>query len=156
MASNEETRNKIDESLLFFIDFLYAFVFGLILTDAVSKIVWPEEHSWKLWRQRVDHIIMVVSIFYFLAWDWVHARILTLKNPYGGYTRFFLEIVIALCSYGAASAVLDSVTFNRRQNSEKFFQKSYLQEVLYQKQKGALRYENFRRLLWVVLGHWNL
>ena len=38
-------------------------------------------------------------------WDWLHGRLLTLKNPYKYYRRFFIELVVAFCGYGAALQV---------------------------------------------------
>lgn len=93
-----ELEQKIQDILLGFVDMMYALVFGLILVQLYDKLVtFPEAFGLK-----VGKVLVVAGVFYFLAWDWIHGRILTIRNPYRGYRRFFIEILIAISGYGAA------------------------------------------------------
>lgn len=49
----------------------------------------------------------MLGVFYFLLWDWLHGRMLTLRNPYPSFRRFFIEVIIACCGYGAAARALE-------------------------------------------------
>ncbi len=55
---------------------------------------------------KVQSVFLFCGIFYFLAWDWILGRILTLRYPYRSYTPFFCEICIATFAYGTASAAM--------------------------------------------------
>ena len=94
----DEMEDKVHDSLLAFTDFLYAVVFGMIVGKIFEDVINATGH----WGDKLGKIALVGGVFYFLAWDWLHGRLLTLKNPYRGYWRFFLEIIIACCGYGAA------------------------------------------------------
>ncbi|OGL85734.1 hypothetical protein A3I40_03070 [Candidatus Uhrbacteria bacterium RIFCSPLOWO2_02_FULL_48_12] len=105
----DELREQVRASLLAFVDFLYAVVFGLVLAGTYERIILSEELSV---LNRAGNTILVLGVFYFLTWDWIHGRLLTLKNPYTGYRRFFVEVVIAFCGYGAAlGAVRGRISF---------------------------------------------
>lgn len=93
------TYEKIGDSLLSFIDFLYAIVFGLVLDKAYSGIIM--DHS-KSYTDRGISLLLISGIFYFLCWDWLQGRLLMLRNPLKRYRRFFMEILIAFGGYGAA------------------------------------------------------
>lgn len=96
-------------ALLAFIDFLYAVVFALVLAETFTQVILPAE---KVILEKATNLILVIGVFYFLSWDWLHARRLTLKNAYTSYRRFFIEVVIAFSAYGAAlEAVRMEVTF---------------------------------------------
>ena len=98
----QELEEKVSDALLTFIDLLYAVVFGLIIAEAFQEVVFSE----KTYLEKGSALLLVLGVFYFLMWDWLHGRILTLKNPYKSYRMFFIEIGIALCGYGAAYAVV--------------------------------------------------
>ncbi|MBI2100348.1 MAG: hypothetical protein HYT48_03375 [Candidatus Vogelbacteria bacterium] len=106
MPTRQELKQKIGESLLLFIDFLYAVVFGLIISETARKLTLSGSTLSDL-AGTFTHVLAIMMAFYFLTWDWVHARILTIRNPYRGYTRFFIEIVIAFCAYSMAAQILD-------------------------------------------------
>ena len=103
MANENDLAEKATSALLAFIDFLYAVVFGFIVADAFAQVV---NETSKTWSDKAASLFLVVSVFYFVAWDWLHARLLILKNPYRSYRRFFYDIVIACFAYGAASAAI--------------------------------------------------
>jgi len=99
---------KISDSLLAFIDFLYAVVFGLVLAEAYEEIINSETLGS---LDKLGGILLVISVFYFLSWDWLHGRLLTLRNPYTRYRRFFIETLIAFFGYGAAISALQRNIF---------------------------------------------
>lgn len=100
---------KLRDTLFAFIDFLYAVVFGLILAETYDKIILSDA---KTFIDKCNNILLVIVVFYYLCWDWLHARQLTLTNPYIGYRRFFLEVIIAFVAYGATiNAVRAQVLF---------------------------------------------
>ena len=99
---------RISDSLVMFADFIYAIVFGLIVSETYDKVIVNEDKP--IW-QKVQDMTLIVVMFYFLAWDWLRARLLTIKNPYKGYQRFFMEIVIAFFAYGIALEVMRGRTF---------------------------------------------
>ena len=103
-----ETEKKVAESLLIFIGFLYVVVFGLIIAGIFRDVLMPED---KPFSEKAVAILMVLAAFYFLVWDWLHGRLLTLKNHYSRYSRFFLEALIAACAYGVAFAALRGSIF---------------------------------------------
>lgn len=106
MAELSETEDevRITDTLLSFIDFLYAVVFGLVLAETFENVIGKEE---KTFLDKSGNILLLIGVFYFLAWDWLHGRLLTIRNPYRRYRRFFIEALIAFCGYGAA---LDAVS----------------------------------------------
>lgn len=100
----KESEEKVQDALLTFVDFLYAVVFSLVLIQLYDQVI-----STALGLHiKVGKVLLVTSAFYFLAWDWMHGRLLTLRNPYLGYRRFFIEILIAASGYGAALSALNS------------------------------------------------
>ena len=101
MPNAEEER--IQGFLLGFVDFLYAVLFGVILQQVYSDVllIATLQRSEKLVR-----ILLVVGVFYFLLGDWIQGRLLTLRNPYRSYRRFFVEVAIAFTGYGAALEAL--------------------------------------------------
>ncbi|MBI3115091.1 MAG: hypothetical protein HYZ09_01190 [Candidatus Kerfeldbacteria bacterium] len=94
---------KVNDVLLAFVDFLYAVVFGLIVAKIFDDTLLPEIHA----AVKVKSLLLVLAVFYFLMWDWLHGRLLTLRNPFPSYRRFFIEVVIACCGYGAAARALE-------------------------------------------------
>lgn len=102
-----ETEARVSDSLLTFIDFLYAVVFGLIVAGMFSDVLTKEKEDITRY-QKAGRLLMVIAAFYFLSWDWLPGRLLTLKNPYTRYSRFFLEIIVAACAYGVAFAALQN------------------------------------------------
>lgn len=94
---------RIQGFLLGFVDFLYAVLFGVILQQVYSDVLLAEG----LRRpEKLVRILLVVGVFYFLLGDWIQGRLLTLRNPYRGYRRFFVEVIIAFAGYGAAIEAL--------------------------------------------------
>jgi len=69
---------KMRTALLTFIDILYAVVYGLILVQTYDQVIMPAEPL----GEKANNVLLVIGVFYFLTWDWLHARRLTLKNPY--------------------------------------------------------------------------
>ncbi len=99
-----ESEEKVQDALLSFVDFLYAVVFGLVLVQLFEQVI-----STQLAVQaKAGKVLLVIGVFYFIAWDWMHGRLLTFRNPYTGYRRFFIEILIAASGYGAARSALNS------------------------------------------------
>jgi hypothetical protein len=102
-----QVKDEVHQALLTFIDFIYAIVFALIVQQSFDEImdvkgsdIWPKiEHE-------LSHLFLLMAIFYFLAWDWILGRILTLRNPLKSYSRFFLELLIAVFAYGTANAAI--------------------------------------------------
>ncbi|MBI3115088.1 MAG: hypothetical protein HYZ09_01175 [Candidatus Kerfeldbacteria bacterium] len=94
---------KVNDALLAFVDFLYAVVFGLIVAKLFDDILLEPI----LLTVKVKSSLLVLGTFYFLLWDWLHGRLLTLRNPFPSYRRFFIEIIIAGCGYGAAARALE-------------------------------------------------
>ena len=99
---------KISDSLLAFIDFLYAVVFGLVLAEFYEGIVNSQVLRFP---EKLGGILLVIGVFYFLSWDWLHGRLLTLRNPYTRYRRFFIETLIAFSGYGAAISAIKRDAF---------------------------------------------
>lgn len=116
-AERKEKGKEIADALLLFVDFLYAVVFGLILAKTFDEVISlkavpmgqplqpqrPQRH----WLETAGNLFLIIGVFYFLAWDWLHGRLLTIKNSYRRYRRFFAEILIACCGYGAASSAVE-------------------------------------------------
>ena len=101
MPNVEEER--IQGFLLGFVDFLYAVLFGVILQQVFTDVLLAEG----LQRlEKLVRILLVVGVFYFLLGDWIQGRLLTLRNPYRSYRRFFVEVAIAFAGYGAAIEAL--------------------------------------------------
>lgn len=99
-----ESEQKIQDALLTFVDFLYALVFGLVLIQLFDQVITANMVT----QVKVGKALLVIGVFYFIAWDWMHGRLLTIRNPYTGYRRFFIEILIAASGYGAALSALNS------------------------------------------------
>ena len=106
MPNEKETglAERMSEALVGFIDFIYAVIFGLIVQMTFDQIISPQE---EMGFDKLGKFFLVIGVFYFLSWDWLHARLLTLKNPYKRYFRFFIDIVIAFFAYNSAKSVLD-------------------------------------------------
>ena len=102
---SDSLEEKIQDALLTFTDFLYAVVFGLIVAETFDKIIVSETKSY---LEKTSNLLLVLGVFYFLMWDWLHGRLLTLKNPHKSYRRFFIEIVVAACGYGAANRAINA------------------------------------------------
>jgi len=104
--NRQELEEKVQNAMMIFTDFLYVIVFGLILQkiyeDVLDNPFGGIGHP--------ERLLLLVGIFYFLAWDWIHGRLLTLKNPYKGYWRFFIELLIAACGFGAAHEAVEGRT----------------------------------------------
>lgn len=94
---------KVNDALLAFVDFFYAVVFGLIVAKMFDDILLPEVHL----SDKAKSLLLVLGVFYFLLWDWLHGRMLTLRNPFPSFRRFFIEVIIAFCGYGAAARALE-------------------------------------------------
>src|SRR3989344_9185186 len=94
---------KINDALLAFVDFLYAVVFGLIVAKLFDDILLEPVAL----ADKVKSSLLVLGVFYFLIWDWLHGRMLTLRNPFPSFRRFFIEAIIAFCGYGAATRALE-------------------------------------------------
>ena len=96
---------KMRDALLVFLDIIYAVVYGYIVVETLA--------FWKtviimdtLWLEKIPSLVFPIMVFYFIAWDWLHARLLILKNPYRDYTRIFIDFAIAFCAYSATSEAL--------------------------------------------------
>ncbi len=112
-TNDENSQSKdVREALITFVDFIYAIVFAAVVEKAYDEILAKETLSL---ASKLTRLLPIGAIFYFLAWDWITGRILTIRNPYKTYTRFFIELAIAACAYGtAASAIsgsLDTIRF---------------------------------------------
>lgn len=99
MFDREALSARVGDSLVVFVDFLYAVVFGLVLQATFEEVI--DSGQLSFWN-KAARFTLVVGVFYFLAWDWLHARILTIKHPYTSYRRFFFDIAIACLAYGSA------------------------------------------------------
>lgn len=99
---------KLNDTLLAFVDFIYAVVFSLVVAEAYEEIVNSAELAW---TDKLSGLLLVIGVFYFLSWDWLHGRLLTLRNSYTRYRRFFIEAIIAFIGYGAALAALQRSIF---------------------------------------------
>ena len=99
---NEKLADQIQGSFLTFVDFLYAVVFGLVIVQLFDQALLTATPL----SGKIGRTLIVAGVFYFLSWDWMHGRLLTLRNPYQKYRRFFIEILIAACGYGAARTAL--------------------------------------------------
>lgn len=80
----QEMEEKMRNALLTFIDILYAVVYGLILVQTYDQVMMPT----KTLLEKANNLSLIIGVFYFLSWDWLHARRLTLTNPYTSYRRF--------------------------------------------------------------------
>jgi hypothetical protein len=107
--NRREARKTITETLITFVDFLYAVVFGLILADTSTSIL--QNDRLPIWPTKAMRLLLVLAMFYGLLWDWLHGRLLTKRNHYRRYGRFFLEILIAFSGYGAAIESVRSSVF---------------------------------------------
>ncbi|GEM_PF-7073176 len=104
MSNGTNNENRITEILLAFVDFLYAVVFALIVAEAYDKVI---VNLARTPLETLGKIFLITGVFYLLSWDWLHARLLTTKNPYVSYRRFFMEILIAFAGYGAALRAIE-------------------------------------------------
>lgn len=69
----DSLEERVQESLLAFVDFLYAVVFGLIVAKLFDDVV----HGPDSVLDKMGKVGFVGSVFYFLTWDWLHGRLLT-------------------------------------------------------------------------------
>jgi hypothetical protein len=99
-----QDKERVHEALITFSDFIYAIVFVAIVQKVFDDVLNNTDVSL---LEKWSKLLLLVAIFYFLTWDWILGRILTLRNPYKGYTTFFLELLIAGFAYGAASAAIN-------------------------------------------------
>jgi len=104
----KEQEERITNALLAFVDFLYAVVFGLVLSQTFTDVILEPN---KTVLEKVINVLLVIGVFYFLSWDWLHGRRLTVKNPYKGYGRFFIKVFIAFLAYGAALGAIEFQAF---------------------------------------------
>ena len=106
---DKEEDGDIRSFLVTFSDFIYAVVFAIIVQQTFDQLVNDNDLSF---LAKIPRLLLLGAIFYFLIWDWILGRILTIRNPYRGYTSFFYEVLIAIFAYGAASAAInDNVLF---------------------------------------------
>jgi hypothetical protein len=96
-------KDGIHQALFSFVDFIYAVVFALIIQQSFDEIINKDGLALS---DILPRLLLLMAVFYFLAWDWILGRILTLRNPYQSYSRFFFEVLIATCAYGTASAAI--------------------------------------------------
>jgi hypothetical protein len=99
MSRRKGQAGHTTETLISFIDFLYAVVFGLILEKTFEEFLISNGAATP---NEFTAMALVVGVFYILCWDWLHGPLLTLNNPYRRYRRFFIEVAIAFAGYGAA------------------------------------------------------
>jgi len=99
MSNNAEVEASVRSNLNSFVDIFYAAIFAFILLQVFTDVIDSKVLSFK---DKVNGILLVMGVFYFLTWDWLHARLLTLRNPLQGYRRFFFDLMITFFSYGAA------------------------------------------------------
>lgn len=106
MANDREER--IVGFLLGFVDFLYAVLFGFILQRIFEDVVTNDQ---LMRSDKLVRIALVAGVFYFLLGDWIQGRLLTLRNPYRRYRRFFVEVGIAFAGFGAAIEAIRANVF---------------------------------------------
>ena len=99
--------------LLRFLDFFYAVVFATFTRNVYERLICApptdagENLSLAPWANLVVAnrelpFLFACSAAFFVALDWIHARLLTEKHvPYVDHWRFFLDFVIAFLSFGA-------------------------------------------------------
>ncbi|MDP3790960.1 MAG: hypothetical protein Q8R38_02830, partial [Candidatus Omnitrophota bacterium] len=105
----EETSVRLLDVLIRFVDFLYAALFVAIVRESYE---WVILGSVPTVYERTYRLALIAAVFYFFARDWLHGRILTIRNPFTRYRRFFTEVAIAVAGYGAAvGAARGEVTF---------------------------------------------
>jgi hypothetical protein len=96
----DEQERSMRDALFRLGDGLDAVVFVFILTRLYSEVIGAP--SFVSLLNKVKIIVLFGSLFYFLLWEWLKIRLLTVKNPIQDYRRFFIEIGISFASYGAA------------------------------------------------------
>jgi hypothetical protein len=99
-----EEELRITERLLMFVDFIYALVFALVVDKTYEQVVDRAELDW---LDKGCRIALVIAVFYFLFWDWVRGRQLTLRYQYRHFGRFYLELGIAAFGYGVAQRAVE-------------------------------------------------
>ena len=85
-------------ALLEILGMVYAVVFGLIVVTLITDVIGSDKKIY----DKVIGTSFILELLFFLAWDWVNARRLLIQEPYAGYRRFTLDIIIALAAYGVA------------------------------------------------------
>lgn len=96
MAENYE--EEVRKASLTFVDFFDAVIIGIIFVQVFDKILTPDLPL----LDKVNRLALTFGVFYLLMWDWLHTRLLTLKNPLHRYRRFFMDVVSSFFGYGAA------------------------------------------------------
>lgn len=97
-------KDGLHNALVAFVDFIYAVVFTILVQQTFDRVINEASLSWS---EKALRLLIVVAVFYFLAWDWIVGRILTLRHPYESYSRFFFEVLIAAFAYGTANAAVE-------------------------------------------------
>lgn len=96
MAENYE--EEVRKASLTFVDFFDAVIIGIVLLQVFEKILIPDLPL----LDKVNRLALTSGVFYLLMWDWLHTRLLTLKNPLYRYRRFFMDVISSFFGYGAA------------------------------------------------------
>ncbi len=106
LSSSNDVRERIEsatQNLIILIDFVYAVTFSVLVTETISLVLklQPDE-----WWEATPKLLLVAICCYFVLWDWILGRLLTLRSSYRTYTPVFCEIVIAVASYGLIASIL--------------------------------------------------
>lgn len=97
--SDSEVEASMRNGLLTFVDYFDAAIYAFILLQVLANVIDTELPA----IEKINRVFLVSGVFYFFTWDWIHTRLLTLKNPLGGYRRFFFDVTTSFFAYGAAS-----------------------------------------------------
>ena len=104
MAERADMEKDIRSSLFTYVDFFDAAIFVFILAEVMTKVIDTQLSL----LEKTNRISLVMGVFYLFTWDWVHTRLLTLKNPLTRYRRFAFDILGSLFGYGAALRALQA------------------------------------------------
>jgi hypothetical protein len=96
-----EIKAELNQALICFADFIYALVFGLVVIQLFDELC--NGYEW-ITFERLLRLFTLLTLSYYLVWDWILGRILTLRNSYVGYTPFYCEVLIACFGYGSINA----------------------------------------------------
>lgn len=96
-------KEKQQDALVVFTDFIYASVFALMIQQAFTDAL-----KVPLSMDDALRLFLLATFFYFLAWDWILGRMLTVQNPYECYRCFFCELAIASFAYGMVHAAIQA------------------------------------------------
>lgn len=97
--SDTEVEASMRTGLLTFIDYFDAAIYAFILVQVLANVIDTQLPT----IEKMNRVLLVSGVFYFFTWDWIHTRLLTLKNPLRGYRRFFFDVTTSFFAYGAAS-----------------------------------------------------